>query len=79
MRLKQYQVDAFATCVFEGNPAAVCPLDHWLDDKNNNCNNWGQTPIILWVGYYAVSARMLAYLGYEHATRYHLRKKVAYE
>lgn len=32
MKLKQYQVDAFAERVFEGNPAAVCPLDHWLDD-----------------------------------------------
>ena len=33
MKLKQYQVDAFATRVFEGNPAAVCPLEHWLDDR----------------------------------------------
>lgn len=32
MNIKQYQVDAFATRVFEGNPAAVCPLAHWLDD-----------------------------------------------
>lgn len=32
MRIKQYQVDAFATRVFEGNPAAVCPLERWLDD-----------------------------------------------
>jgi len=32
MRLKQYQVDAFATRVFEGNPAAVCPLEYWLQD-----------------------------------------------
>ncbi len=32
MRFKQYQVDAFATRVFEGNPAAVCPLEHWLQD-----------------------------------------------
>lgn len=32
MKIKQYQVDAFATRVFEGNPAAVCPLDSWLDD-----------------------------------------------
>ncbi|MEW6590001.1 MAG: PhzF family phenazine biosynthesis protein, partial [Pseudomonadota bacterium] len=32
MKLRQYQVDAFATRVFEGNPAAVCPLAHWLDD-----------------------------------------------
>lgn len=27
-----YQVDAFASEVFRGNPAAVCPLDSWLDD-----------------------------------------------
>jgi len=33
MKLKQYQVDAFATRVFEGNPAAVCPLESWLDDS----------------------------------------------
>ena len=33
MKIKQYQVDAFADRVFEGNPAAVCPLDYWLDDK----------------------------------------------
>lgn len=32
MKIKQYQVDAFVTRVFEGNPAAVCPLDNWLDD-----------------------------------------------
>lgn len=32
MKIKQYQVDAFASRVFEGNPAAVCALDHWLDD-----------------------------------------------
>ena len=33
MKLKQYQVDAFARRVFEGNPAAVCPLEDWLDDQ----------------------------------------------
>ncbi len=27
-----YQVDAFASQVFAGNPAAVCPLDAWLPD-----------------------------------------------
>lgn len=32
MKIRQYQVDAFAKQVFEGNPAAVCPLDHWPDD-----------------------------------------------
>lgn len=33
MKLKQYQVDAFASRAFEGNPAAVCPLTEWLDDE----------------------------------------------
>lgn len=33
MKLKLYQVDAFAKKVFTGNPAAVCPLDDWLDDN----------------------------------------------
>ncbi len=28
-----YQVDAFASRVFAGNPAAVCPLDDWLPDE----------------------------------------------
>ncbi|MDZ7658224.1 PhzF family phenazine biosynthesis protein [Fodinibius sp.] len=32
MKLPIYQVDAFASEPFEGNPAAVCPLDEWLPD-----------------------------------------------
>jgi PhzF family phenazine biosynthesis protein len=32
MQLKLYQVDAFASRVFAGNPAAVVPLESWLDD-----------------------------------------------
>lgn len=32
MQFKMYQVDAFASRVFEGNPAAICPLPAWLDD-----------------------------------------------
>jgi len=28
-----FQVDAFATQLFGGNPAAVCPLEKWLDDN----------------------------------------------
>lgn len=32
MKIRQYQVDAFASRAFEGNPAAVCPLERWLDD-----------------------------------------------
>ncbi|NWF39726.1 PhzF family phenazine biosynthesis protein [Mariprofundus sp. NF] len=32
MKLPIYQIDAFASKPFEGNPAAVCPLDAWLPD-----------------------------------------------
>jgi len=32
MELDLYQIDAFAEKIFEGNPAAVCPLDEWLPD-----------------------------------------------
>ena len=28
-----YQIDAFSESIFSGNPAAVCPLDNWPDDK----------------------------------------------
>lgn len=33
MKLPIYQVDAFASVVFEGNPAAVVLLDKWLPDE----------------------------------------------
>ena len=33
MELSLYQIDAFASKLFEGNPAAVCPLDEWLPDE----------------------------------------------
>jgi PhzF family phenazine biosynthesis protein len=32
MKLRLFQVDAFAERVFAGNPAAVIPLDQWLPD-----------------------------------------------
>lgn len=32
MKIDLYQVDAFASKPFEGNPAAVCPLGAWLED-----------------------------------------------
>ncbi|WP_444885675.1 PhzF family phenazine biosynthesis protein [Microbulbifer sp. PSTR4-B] len=32
MEINIYQVDAFASSMFSGNPAAVCPLDEWLTD-----------------------------------------------
>lgn len=33
MKLPLYQIDAFADRPFSGNPAAVCPLEHWLPDE----------------------------------------------
>ena len=33
MEISLYQIDAFASKLFEGNPAAVCPLDEWLSDE----------------------------------------------
>lgn len=32
MELPLYQIDAFTSRVFAGNPAAVCPLEAWLPD-----------------------------------------------
>lgn len=47
MTLKIYQVDAFTSKVFGGNPAAVCPLVSWLEDevlqKIANENNLSET------------------------------------
>jgi len=33
MKLPLFQVDAFANRLFKGNPAAVVPLDNWLEDE----------------------------------------------
>ena len=33
MKTKVYQVDAFSTEKFKGNPALVCITDDWLDDE----------------------------------------------
>ncbi|MBC8479623.1 MAG: PhzF family phenazine biosynthesis protein [FCB group bacterium] len=32
MKIPFYQIDAFTSSVFGGNPAAVCPLDDWIPD-----------------------------------------------
>ena len=46
-----YQVDAFSTGPFSGNPAAVCPLDAWLDDHTLQSiaaeNNLSETAFIV--------------------------------
>ena len=33
MELRLFQIDAFTSQVFRGNPAAVCPLAEWLPDE----------------------------------------------
>ena len=33
LKIPIYQVDAFTSEVFKGNPAAVCPLKEWLPDE----------------------------------------------
>ncbi len=33
MQIPIFQVDAFSSKLFSGNPAAVCPLDSWLPDQ----------------------------------------------
>ena len=33
MKINVYQVDAFANKAFEGNPAAICPLQQWLPEQ----------------------------------------------
>ena len=47
MRLPIFHVDAFASRVFAGNPAAVCPLPSWLPDATlqgiANENNLSET------------------------------------
>ncbi len=34
MKLRLYKVDAFAEKIFSGNPAAVCPLETWLEERD---------------------------------------------
>ncbi|OLS12969.1 MAG: phenazine biosynthesis protein PhzF family [Promethearchaeota archaeon CR_4] len=33
MKIPLFYVDAFTDKIFSGNPAAVCPLDNWIDDE----------------------------------------------
>jgi PhzF family phenazine biosynthesis protein len=32
VKIPYFEIDAFASKPFQGNPAGVCPLDKWLDD-----------------------------------------------
>ncbi|MEJ1970283.1 MAG: PhzF family phenazine biosynthesis protein [Rhizomicrobium sp.] len=61
MKLKMWQVDAFAAEVLEGNPAAIVPLEAWIEpalmQKIANENNLAETAFFVPTG----------------AGRYHLR------
>jgi PhzF family phenazine biosynthesis protein len=51
MKISIYQVDAFTSELFSGNPAAVCILDKWLDDARLQAvaaeNNLSETAFLL--------------------------------
>jgi PhzF family phenazine biosynthesis protein len=51
MRIPIYQVDAFTSELFSGNPAAVCILEEWLDDERLQAvaaeNNLSETAFLL--------------------------------
>jgi PhzF family phenazine biosynthesis protein len=51
MHLPLYQVDAFTSRLFAGNPAAVCPLDQWLPDATMQAiaaeNNLSETAFFI--------------------------------
>ncbi|MBC5775147.1 PhzF family phenazine biosynthesis protein [Pontibacter sp. KCTC 32443] len=53
-KIKLYQIDAFTDKVFGGNPAAVCVLDAWLDDKTMQQigaeNNLAETAFVVKTG-----------------------------
>jgi PhzF family phenazine biosynthesis protein len=51
MRIPLYQVDAFTSRLFGGNPAAVCPLTEWLPDETMQAiaaeNNLAETAFFI--------------------------------
>jgi len=51
MRIPFYQVDAFTSDLFSGNPAGICLLDEWLDDRQLQAisaeNNLPETAFLL--------------------------------
>ncbi len=54
MEIPIYQVDAFASRAFEGNPAAICPLESWLPDATMQAlameNNLAETAYFVKTG-----------------------------
>jgi PhzF family phenazine biosynthesis protein len=54
MKIPIYQVDAFTARLFSGNPAAVCMLDQWIDDRRLQAiaaeNNLSETAFLVQTG-----------------------------
>jgi len=54
MRIPIFQVDAFSSKLFGGNPAAVCPLEEWLPDETMQSiaaeNNLSETAFFVSAG-----------------------------
>jgi predicted PhzF superfamily epimerase YddE/YHI9 len=54
MEIPIYQVDAFSSAPFAGNPAAVCPLEEWLPDETLQAiaaeNNLSETAYFVHTG-----------------------------
>ncbi len=54
MKIPLFQVDAFTGRIFGGNPAAVCPLEAWLDDAKMQAiaaeNNLSETAFFVEAG-----------------------------
>jgi len=54
MQIPLYQIDAFTDAVFGGNPAAVCRLESWIDDRTMQRiaeeNNLSETAFFVKVG-----------------------------
>lgn len=54
MQVPIFQVDAFTSAVFKGNPAAVCPLEAWLPDATLQAiaaeNNLAETAFFVRTG-----------------------------
>jgi PhzF family phenazine biosynthesis protein len=64
MALKMWQVDAFASKPLEGNPAAIVPLERWLDDALMQAiaaeNNVAETAFFVKTGAGAYDLRWFA-------------------
>jgi predicted PhzF superfamily epimerase YddE/YHI9 len=50
-RIPLYQIDAFTDRLFSGNPAALCPLENWLEEKTMQAiaaeNNLAETAFLV--------------------------------